>query len=142
MIVIDRFYSLGEAESARLELGYHGINSYIEHENAATLTPFVMSGRKSGIELKIAAADTKAAKEILDEWRARHEEAAGDPPYVSYPLPSLIGAVMGLLLIKPLLNGVVLGLLIALIVITIYNRGVDRGYKAARIEVNEENEAA
>lgn len=137
MIVIDRFYSLGEAESARLELGYHGIDSYIEHENTATLTPFVMSGRKSGIELKIAAADAEAAKEILVEWKARHEDAAGDPPYVPYFLASLIGTVMGLLLIKPLLTGAVLGLLIALIVITIYNRGIDKGYRTARAEREE-----
>jgi hypothetical protein len=140
MIVIDRFYSLGEAESARMELGYHGIKSYIEHENTATLTPFLMSGRKSGIELKIAAADAEAAREILDEWKARHAETAGDPPYVPYFLHSLIGAVMGLLLIKPLLNGAVLGLLIALIVITIYNRGIDKGYRAARAERDEEKE--
>lgn len=141
MIVIDRFFSLGEAESARLELGYHGIDSHIEHENTATLAPFLMSGRKSGIELKIAAADAEAAREILGEWKARHADAAGDPPYVRYLLPSIIGAVMGVLLIKPILNGAVLGLLISLIVITIYNRGIDKGYKAARAERDEENDA-
>lgn len=74
MIVIDRFYSLGEAESARMELGYHGINSLIEHENTATLTPFLMTGRKSGIELKIAVTEADAAREVLDEWKARHAE--------------------------------------------------------------------
>jgi hypothetical protein len=140
MIVIDRFYSLGEAESARMELGYHGINSLIEHENTATLTPFLMTGRKSGIELKIAVTDADAAREVLDEWKARHAEAAGDPPFVPYLLASLIGAVMGLLLIKPLLTGAVLGLLISLIVITIYNRGIDKGYKAARAERSEDEE--
>ena len=140
MIVIDRFYSLGEAESARMELGYHGIESHIEHENAATLTPFVMSGRKSGIELKIAAGDAEAAREILDEWKARHEEAAGDPPYVPYLLASLIGSVLGILLIKPFLTGAVMGLLISLIVITIYNRGIDKGYKAGRAEREKEEE--
>ena len=108
MIVIDRFYSLGEAESARMELGYHGINSLIEHENTATLTPFLMTGRKSGIELKIAVTEADAAREVLDEWKARHAEAAGDPPFVPYLLASLIGAVMGLLLIKPLLTCAVL----------------------------------
>ncbi|MDP4583528.1 MAG: hypothetical protein NWT04_06375 [Verrucomicrobiales bacterium] len=140
MIVIDRFYSLGEAESARMELGYHGINSLIEHENTATLTPFLMTGRKSGIELKIAVTEADAAREVLDEWKARHAEAAGDPPFVPYLLASLIGAVMGLLLIKPLLTGAVLGLLISLIVITIYNRGIDKGYKAARAEREEDEE--
>lgn len=140
MIVIDRFYSLGEAESARMELGYHGINSLIEHENTATLTPFLMTGRKSGIELKITVTDADAAREVLDEWKARHAEAAGDPPFVPYLLASLIGAVMGLLLIKPLLTGAVLGLLISLIVITIYNRGIDKGYKAARAEREEDEE--
>lgn len=140
MIVIDRFYSLGEAESARMELGYHGINSLIEHENTATLTPFLMTGRKSGIELKITVTDADAAREVLDEWKARHSEAAGDPPFVPYLLASLIGAVMGLLLIKPLLTGAVLGLLISLIVITIYNRGIDKGYKAARAEREEDEE--
>lgn len=140
MIVIDRFYSLGEAESARMELGYHGINSLIEHENTATLTPFLMTGRKSGIELKIAVTDADASREVLDEWKARHAEAAGDPPFVPYLLASLIGAVMGLLLIKPLLTGAVLGLLISLIVITIYNRGIDKGYKAARAEREEDEE--
>ena len=140
MIVIDRFYSLGEAESARMELGYHGINSLIEHENTATLTPFLMTGRKSGIELKIAVTEADAAREVLDEWKARHAEAAGDPHFVPYLLASLIGAVMGLLLIKPLLTGAVLGLLISLIVITIYNRGIDKGYKAARAEREEDEE--
>ena len=140
MIVIDRFYSLGEAESARMELGYHGINSLIEHENTATLTPFLMTGRKSGIELKIAVTEADAAREVLDEWKARHAEAAGDPPFVPYLLASLIGAVMGLLLIKPLLTGAVLGLLISLIVITIYNRGIDKGYKAARAEREEDED--
>ena len=140
MIVIDRFCSLGEAESARMELGYHGINSLIEHENTATLTPFLMTGRKSGIELKIAVTEADAAREVLDEWKARHAEAAGDPPFVPYLLASLIGAVMGLLLIKPLLTGAVLGLLISLIVITIYNRGIDKGYKAARAEREEDEE--
>ncbi|MDP4848825.1 MAG: hypothetical protein NWR21_07655 [Verrucomicrobiales bacterium] len=138
--MIDRFYSLGEAESARMELGYHGINSLIEHENTATLTPFLMTGRKSGIELKIAVTEADAAREVLDEWKARHAEAAGDPPFVPYLLASLIGAVMGLLLIKPLLTGAVLGLLISLIVITIYNRGIDKGYKAARAEREEDEE--
>ena len=140
MIVIYRFYSLGEAESARMELGYHGINSLIEHENTATLTPFLITGRKSGIELKIAVTEADAAREVLDEWKARHAEAAGDPPFVPYLLASLIGAVMGLLLIKPLLTGAVLGLLISLIVITIYNRGIDKGYKAARAEREEDEE--
>lgn len=123
-----------------MELGYHGINSLIEHENTATLTPFLMTGRKSGIELKIAVTDADAAREVLDEWKARHAEAAGDPPFVPYLLASLIGAVMGLLLIKPLLTGAVLGLLISLIVITIYNRGIDKGYKAARAEREEDEE--
>lgn len=123
-----------------MELGYHGINSLIEHENTATLTPFLMTGRKSGIELKIAVTDADASREVLDEWKARHAEAAGDPPFVPYLLASLIGAVMGLLLIKPLLTGAVLGLLISLIVITIYNRGIDKGYKAARAEREEDEE--
>lgn len=123
-----------------MELGYHGINSLIEHENTATLTPFLMTGRKSGIELKIAVTEADAAREVLDEWKARHAEAAGDPPFVPYLLASLIGAVMGLLLIKPLLTGAVLGLLISLIVITIYNRGIDKGYKAARAEREEDEE--
>lgn len=140
MIVIDRFYSLGEAESARMELSYHGIESYIEHENAATLTPFLMIGRKSGIELKIAVTDAEIAREILNEWKARHKEAAGDPPYVAYLLPAVIGSILGLLLIKPLLLGALLGLLIALIVITIYNRGIDKGYAVARAELGQEDE--
>ena len=123
-----------------MELGYHGINSLIEHENTATLTPFLMTGRKSGIELKIEVTEADAAREVLDEWKARHAEAAGDPPFVPYLLASLIGAVMGLLLIKPLLTGAVLGLLISLIVITIYNRGIDKGYKAARAEREEDEE--
>lgn len=123
-----------------MELGYHGINSLIEHENTATLTHFLMTGRKSGIELKIAVTEADAAREVLDEWKARHAEAAGDPPFVPYLLASLIGAVMGLLLIKPLLTGAVLGLLISLIVITIYNRGIDKGYKAARAEREEDEE--
>ena len=140
MIVIDRFYSLGEAEGARMELGYHGIKSIIEHETTATLTPFLMSGRKSGIELKIAVADAEGARAILTEWRTRHEKAAGDPPYLSYFPATIAGMIPGLLLIKPLLTGAVLGILISLIVITIYNRGIDKGYARARTERAEEEE--
>lgn len=140
MIVIDRFYTLGEAESARLELGCHGIDAYIEHENTATLTPFVMSGRKNGIELKISAADADLSREILLEWKKRHADAMGNPPYMSYFPASLVGAILGLLLIKPLIAGALSGLLIALVLITIYNRGIEKGYRVGRTELSEDDE--
>lgn len=138
MIVIDRFYSLGEAESARLELGFHGIDSFIEHENCATLVPYFMNGTKSGIELKTSEENVDAAKEILKQWQSRHDQSAGNPPFVRYLLPAITGTILGLLLIKPISIGAVIGLLIALIFITIYNHGVNRGYTAGRSEREEE----
>lgn len=134
MIVIERFYSLGEAESARLELGFHDIDSFIEHENTATLTPFLMSGRKSGIELKVSEENAEEAARILGEWQARHAAAAGNPPFASYALPAVIGAGLGLLFIKPLLVGLIVGAFIASVGITIFNHGISRGYDAARSE--------
>ena len=131
MIVIERFYSLGEAESARLELGFHGIEAFIEHENTASLTPFLMNGRRGGIELKIAAAHTEAAQEILGEWKARHREAEGDPPFARYFFPVAIGAVLGLCFNLP---GAAIGALLAFFVVTIYNQGVNKGYIAGRTE--------
>lgn len=137
VIVIERFYSLGEAEGARLELGFHGIDSYIEHENTATVVPHLMSGMKRGIELKVSEEDADRAAKILADLRERHLNAAGDPPFARYLIPSAFGAILGLLLSWPHYTGALIGLLITSLLVTIYNHGVNKGYAAGRLESDE-----
>jgi len=135
MVVVERFYSLADAESARLELASMGIDVWIEHECASTLTPYLLNAGSKGIELKVDEDSLDQAREILSVWWADRAEAIDNPPFARYRIPILtgIGAALGALVFDPLWLIVTVSIA-ACVAITIYNLGVDRGYRAAKSE--------
>ena len=140
MPVAERFYSLGDAESARLELAYYGIEAQIRHENTATMAPYFLIGTKGGIPLAVADDRLEEAREILGRWQAARDRSAGSPPFLAYALPLALGTGIGILLVEARVAGAILGLFLSFVLVTLFNQGVKKGYTAARAGTVDEGE--
>lgn len=135
MKVVGTYYSIDEAERARLELLSIGVEAAIENEFSATIAPHLMLGSSGGVKLLVEESDFEESAMILREVKESAREVTDSPPYARYRFAIVIGAFGGFLM-DPWIVGIILGVAGLATLVVIYNYGIDRGYRAGRSSVD------
>jgi hypothetical protein len=135
MKIVGKYYSIDEAERARLELLSIGVEAEIENEFSATIAPHLMLGSSAGVKLLVDESDFVESVKILKEVKETKVVSTDSPPYARYRFAILLGA-FGSFFTESWIPGVIAGVFALAALVTLYNYGIDRGYRAGRSSEN------